>query len=92
MDEVLPSRVGFAWVVKPSVLIPLAVVVAIAAAAAPVLLGYAPYGQQAIDQQIDREDGALCAKFGFPAGANQFSDCKAALADLRHRHEALMAQ
>ncbi len=77
---------------KPSVLVPLVVAVAIAGAAVPWLLGYAPYGQQAIDQQIDPEDGALCAKFGFaPRTQIQHSDCKAALADLRHRPSALLA-
>ena len=87
IGEVVSFRPGLAWARKPSVLVPLFVAAAIAGAAVPWLLSYTPYGQQAIDQQIDREDGALCAKFGFARGANPHSDCKAALVDLRRRHE-----
>ena len=90
MGEVLSFRPGLAWARKPSVLVPLVVAVAIAGAAVPWLLSYTPYGQQAIDQKIDPEDGALCAKFGFAPGPNPHSDCKAALADLRHRRAPLL--
>ena len=74
---------------KPLVLVPLFVGVAIAGAALPRLLGMAAYDQQATDQQIDREDGALCEKLGFAAGTNKHNDCKTDLADLRRRHESL---
>jgi hypothetical protein len=73
------------------VLVPLVAAVVIAGSV-PWLMGYAPYGQQATDQQIDREDGALCEKFGFPSGAQQYSDCKVDLADLRRRHELLLVR
>ena len=53
--------------------------------------GTRPYGEQAILQQIDHEDSALCQKFGFAATTSQFADCMLALADIRHRHVDLLA-
>ena len=47
-----------------------------------------PYGEQAILDQIEREDGALCNKFGIPA--EKLSDCMIDLADLRQRHVDLL--
>ena len=79
-----------AWARKPSVLIALVVAVVVAGAVVPWLLNYTSYGQQAIEQKTDSEDGALCAKFGLVPGANPHSDCKAALADLRHRRAPLL--
>jgi hypothetical protein len=76
--------------VKPLVLVPLFVAVAIAGATLPRLLGYAPYRSQAIEQQIDREDAALCETFGFASGATQHGECKARLAELRQRRDLLL--
>ena len=53
-------------------------------------LGLRPYGEQAILEQIDREDGALCEKFGCIAQSAQSADCLLALADLRQRHADLL--
>jgi hypothetical protein len=88
--EVVSCRPELAWARKPSVLVPLFIAGAIAAAATPWLLSHTPNDKQAMAPQIDREDGALCAKFGFTRGANPNSDCKAALVDLRRRHELLL--
>jgi hypothetical protein len=66
------------------------VVATIVGLSLPSVVGYAPYGQQAIDRQIDQEDSSLCEKFGLHAGTSQFSECKADLADMRHRHELLL--
>ncbi len=75
---------------KPLVVVPVFVALAIAGAALPKLLGLQPYGQQAIDRQIEREDGSLCQKLGFAPGGEQNNECKTALADLRRRHEQLL--
>ena len=48
--------------------------------------GMRPYGEQAILEQIDHEDSALCSKFGLATATPQFSDCLIDLADLRQRH------
>lgn len=53
--------------------------------------GARPYGEQAILQQIDQEDSALCEKLGFATGTLQSADCMIALADLRQRHVDLLA-
>ena len=76
--------------VKPWVLVTLFFALAIGAATLPSMMGYAPYGQPAIDRQIDQEDGVLCEKFEFATGTRQHSECKLALADLRHHHELLL--
>ncbi len=73
------------------VIVPLVAAVMIAGSV-PWLMGYAPYGQEAIDQQIDREDGALCEKFGYPSGAQRYSDCMVDLAELRRRDELLLVR
>jgi hypothetical protein len=52
--------------------------------------GIRPYGEQAILEQIDHEDSALCAKFEFALRTSQFADCMIALADLRQRHVDLL--
>lgn len=52
--------------------------------------GIRPYGEQAILQQIDKEDSALCQKFGLAVTTQQSADCMLALADLRHRHVDLL--
>jgi hypothetical protein len=72
--------------------------VAIVSAAAVVLAlgvvmqvsGVRPYGEQAILEQIDREDGALCRKFGFATSTPESADCMLSLADLRQRHLDLL--
>jgi hypothetical protein len=84
------TRSAPAFALKPSVLVPVFIVAAIVGAALPWVIGYAPYGQAAIDQQIDREDRALCTKFGFASGTEGADECKAGLADLRRHHEQLM--
>ena len=75
---------------KPPVLVPLFVGAAIAGAALALLIGYAPFGHRAIEWQIDREDSSLCDRFEFLSGMTQLSECKAALADQRHRRELLL--
>jgi hypothetical protein len=52
--------------------------------------GIRPYGEQAILEQIDHEDSAVCAKFEFALRTSQFADCMIALADLRQRHVDLL--
>jgi hypothetical protein len=52
--------------------------------------GLRPYGEQAILAQIEREDGALCGKFGIAVTTPTFSDCLTDLADLRRRHVELL--
>ncbi len=88
----VPSGTMRATLLRPSLLVILFVAIALAGATLPRLAGYAPYGQQAMDQQIDREDGALCQKFQFILGTAQYNACKADLADLRLRHERLLVQ
>jgi hypothetical protein len=74
---------------KPLVLVPLALVVGvITAAILPRLIGYSTSGQRAIEQQLDQEDRLLCGKFALPPW--EHSECTAALAILRHRHEPLL--
>ena len=46
--------------------------------------------EQAVTQQIDYEDGALCVRFGFAAGSATYLSCKLDLLDLRRRHEELL--
>jgi hypothetical protein len=45
----------------------------------------------AVEQQIDSEDAALCAKFGFAVGTLEHATCKTDLVNLRHSHEKLLA-
>ena len=45
---------------------------------------------KAMNDQIEREDSALCAKFGF-AATDKFAGCLADLADLRKRHSDMLA-
>ena len=53
-------------------------------------LGIRPYGEQAILEQIDHEDGVLCERFGIAAKTPQSVDCILALAELRQRHVDLL--
>ena len=76
-----------ALVLKPIILVPLVVIVTALGVTLPWVVGYGPYEQQAFTQQIDREDGLLCEKFGFAAGTQRIRECKTDLADLRLRHE-----
>ena len=48
-------------------------------------------GDQEFAAQIEEEDTALCASFGFAPGSRRAGDCAAELADLRRRHEKLLA-
>jgi hypothetical protein len=52
--------------------------------------GMRPFGEDAISGQINREDAALCEKFGFLAKTPQYADCMLALVDLRQRHVDLL--
>jgi hypothetical protein len=52
--------------------------------------GARPYGEQAILEQIDREDSALCQKFGFAASTPESADCMLNLTDLRQHHVDLL--
>ena len=52
--------------------------------------GARPYGEQAILEQIEHEDGALCQKFGFAARTPESADCVLDLADLRQHHVDLV--
>jgi len=90
LDESPPSGFVVARLLRPSVLAPLFVGITLTGAMLPWLVGYGPYGQRAIDQQIDREDSALCEKFEFSSGTTQHSTCKADLAELRQQHERLL--
>jgi hypothetical protein len=56
----------------------------------PRLIGLRPYGEQALTEQIEREDSAQCVKFGFAAGSEQYSTCKVGLAAFGQRHEDLL--
>jgi hypothetical protein len=74
----------------PFVVIP----VAIATIAVCALLGYIAgpvYGEQEIKAQIASEDSSLCGKFGLAAGTPEAAQCVVDLADLRRRHEILIA-
>jgi hypothetical protein len=72
---------------KPPVLVGAAIV----GAALPLLISYAPFGNWAIERQIDREDRSLCERFEFKSGeTTQHSECKAALADLRRQRELVL--
>ena len=79
-------------VLSPYVLVSLLVTVAIAGAVLPWIVGYSPYGQKAMEQQIDRDDSSLCAKLGLASETRRGVECKTALADLRRRHELLLLQ
>jgi uncharacterized protein (DUF2062 family) len=70
---------------KSPVILPLFVGAAIASAALPLLIGYAPFRHRAIERQKDREDRSLCERLEL-----QHSECKAALTDLRHRRELVL--
>jgi hypothetical protein len=48
--------------------------------------------EQTMMQQIEYEDAALCQRFGFVARSEKYADCMAALLDLRHSHEHLVAE
>jgi hypothetical protein len=74
----------------PFVVVP----VAMATVALVVLLSYVAGpvpGEQEIAAQIEREDSSLCGKLGFAVGTRQGGECRADLADLRRRHEKIIA-
>ena len=52
--------------------------------------GIRPYGEQAILEQIDHEDTALCGRLGLAIRTSQFADCMIMLADLRQQHVDLL--
>ena len=45
-----------------------------------------------VAQQIDYENEALCARFGFAVGTDKHFACKLDLLDLRHSHENMLAE
>jgi hypothetical protein len=47
--------------------------------------------EQMVVQQVDFEDSALCAKFGFVTGTANYTSCKLDLLDLRRSDERLVA-
>jgi hypothetical protein len=53
--------------------------------------GMRPFGEAEMQQQIEREDSALCEKFGMPATTDKFLACRSDLADLRSRHVKMVA-
>ena len=67
-----------------------AIAVVLALSIAIQVSGARPYGEQAILEQIEHEDGALCGRFGLAIRTPQFADCMIALADLRQRHVELL--
>jgi hypothetical protein len=74
----------------PLVVIPVAIATIVVCA----LLGYIAgpvNGEQEMNAQIAREDSSLCGKFGVAAGTPEAAQCVVDLADLRRRHEALIA-
>ena len=83
MVAVLRRNTAAIWVITAAGVL---VIVAVSLSAA----GIRPYGEQAILNQIEHEDSALCGKFGFAAATQKFSDCLIDLADLRQRHVDLL--
>jgi hypothetical protein len=73
-----------------SVAIASAIVVVFALAVAIPLSGARPYGEQAIQEQTDHEDSALCDKFGFAYRTPKFADCMFDLAGIRKSHFDLL--
>jgi hypothetical protein len=73
-----------------SVAIASAIVVIFSLAVAIPLSGARPYGEQAIQEQIDHEDSALCDKFGFESRTPKLADCMLDLAGLRQSHLDLL--
>ena len=75
-------------ITKPSntiaICVTLGVGVIMIVAASISVSGMRPYGEQAILDQIEQEDGVLCHKFVI--AAEKLSDCMIDLADLRQRH------
>ena len=69
---------------------PVLVGAAIVGAALPPLISYAPFGNRAIERQIDRADSPLCKNLEFLSGTTQHSECRAALADLRRQRELVL--
>jgi hypothetical protein len=52
--------------------------------------GSRAYGDRSILEQIAREDGTLCGKFGFESGTEKFTACLRDLTDVRARHVDLL--
>jgi hypothetical protein len=73
----------------PFVVIP--IVIAASSCAFLAYIGGPVYGEQEIKTQIEREDSSLCEKFGLTAGTPRAGQCVIDLADLRRRHERLIA-
>ncbi len=75
---------------KKAALLVAAIAGALLAVATIILFGgMRPYDEDAILQQIAREDSALCTKLAFTAATQGSDQCVAELADLRQRHDRL---
>jgi hypothetical protein len=91
-EQRMPSVENDAMAIEirpPFVVVP--VVIAAIACGLLVYIGGPVYGQQDIAAQIERDDSALCNKFGFARGTPRAGECVADLAELRRRHERLIA-
>ena len=77
---------GYLWLATVAAITAIVLALAIAVPA----LGIRPYGEQALLEQINREDGVVCDKFGFRGETPQFADCMLVLADLRQHHADLL--
>ena len=67
------------------------VVIMTLAGSIPIWRGAISEVEVAVANQIDYEDGELCAKWGFAPATRPYQSCKMDLLDLRHRHEKLLA-
>lgn len=74
----------------PIPLLALVIVAIVVGALLPPLIGFPPYGEQAMLRQIDQQNSAECAKLGFATASEQFSSCKIDLAALRRSHAELL--
>jgi hypothetical protein len=75
---------------KPFILVLLLLAAGLAATTLARRGEYAPYGNQESERQIDQAGSSLCDRFQFASATEQANECKAALADLRRRHESAL--
>ena len=76
---------------RPAAIVPIAIGAVALACIAISSIGMRPLGDAEIQQQIEREDSQLCAKFGMQAATERFVACMSDLADLRSRHVKMVA-
>jgi hypothetical protein len=77
--------------IRESVIIVTVAVATIAVAVSLSWLNGPIIDEDEIAARIQREDTSLCVRFGFPEGTPRAGECSADLADLRRRHEKLVA-